>query len=223
MPSSKRFGRSTPPFYPDKLVHGVGAASSLVDAVVGVLAFCAMATMLVVITLQIVFRVFFQALPWSEELSRYLLVWTTFLGATMAYRRGVHIAVTFLVDSLPALLGRMVRIAGVLASLIFFGTALFYAVRYMQLQSFQVTASLRLPMPYVYAVMPAAFGVMILHGLHALLLELFPEHRPPAVTPAVDVTIRHEPNPVTPPAGPPAEPSAPVTKQTSGSCRGCGD
>lgn len=219
MPSSKRSGRSTPPFYPDKLVHGVGATSSLVDAVVGVLAFCALTTMLAVITLQIVFRVFFQALPWSEELSRYLLVWTTFLGATMAYRRGVHIAVTFLVNSLPALLGRLVRIAGVLASLAFFGTALFYAVRYMQLQSFQVTASLRLPMPYVYAVMPAAFGVMILHGLHALLLELFPEHRPPAVTPVVDVTIRHEPNPVSPPA----EPSAPVAKRTSGSCRGCGD
>ncbi|WP_084032014.1 TRAP transporter small permease [Desulfonatronum lacustre] len=219
MPSNNHSGRIPPSLIPEKLVHGVGRASSLVDAVVGVLAFSAMATMLVVITLQIVFRVFFQALPWSEELSRYLLVWTTFLGATMAYRRGVHIAVTFLVNSLPALLGRMVRIVGILASLIFFGTALFYAVRYMQLQSFQVTASLRLPMPYVYAVMPAAFGVMILHGLHALLLEMFPEHRPPTVTPVVDVTIRHEPNPVIPPA----EPSAPATKRTSGSCRGCGD
>ena len=215
MPSSKCSGRISPSWIPEKLVHGVGTISGRVDAVVAVLAFCALATMLVVITLQIVFRVFFQALPWSEELSRYLLVWTTFLGATMAYRRGVHIAVTFLVNSLPALLGRMVRIAGVLASLVFFGTALFYAVRYMQLQSFQVTASLRLPMPYVYAVMPAAFGVMILHGLHALLLELFPEHRPPAV----DVTIRHEPNPVIPPAGP----SDPLTKRTSRSCRGCGD
>ncbi len=218
MPSSKRFGRSTPPFYPDKLVHGVGRASSLVDAVVGVLAFCALTTMLVVITLQIVFRVFFQALPWSEELSRYLLVWTTFLGATMAYRRGVHIAVTFLVNSLPALLGRLVRIAGILASLIFFGTAMFYAVRYMQLQSFQVTASLRLPMPYVYAVMPAAFGVMILHGLHALLLEIFPEHRPPAVMPVADVTIRHEPIPM----NPTADPSDPVARRTSDSCRRCG-
>lgn len=214
MPSSNRSGRISPSSIPEKLIHGVGAASGLVDAVVGVLAFCALTGMLVIITLQIVFRVFFQALPWSEELSRYLLVWTTFLGATMAYRRGVHIAVTFLVNSLPALLRRMVRIAAVLASLIFFGTAMFYAVRYMQMQSFQVTASLRLPMPYVYAVMPAAFGVMILHGLHALLLELFPAHRPPAV----DVTIRHEPNPM----HPPADPSVPVVNRTSGSCRGCG-
>jgi TRAP-type C4-dicarboxylate transport system permease small subunit len=219
MPSNNHSARISPSLIPGKLVHGVGRASSLVDAVAGVLAFCALTTMLVVITLQIVFRVFFQALPWSEELSRYLLVWTTFLGATMAYRRGLHIAVTFLVNSLPALLGRIVRIAGILASLIFFGTAMFYAVRYMQLQSFQVTASLRLPMPYVYAVMPAAFGVLILHGLHALLLEMYPEHRPPAVTPVVDVTIRHEPNPVIPSA----EHPAPLSKPASGSCRGRGD
>ncbi|WP_084604891.1 TRAP transporter small permease [Desulfonatronum thioautotrophicum] len=215
MPSNNRSGRVSPSSLQEKLIHGVGAASGLVDAVVGVLAFCALTGMLVIITLQIVFRVFFQALPWSEELSRYLLVWTTFLGATMAYRRGIHIAVTFLVDSMPALLRRLVRIIAVLASLIFFGTAMFYAVRYMQLQSFQVTASLRLPMPYVYAVMPVAFGVMILHGLHALLLELFPKHRPSAV----NVTIRHQPNPV----HPPADPSASVVNRTSGSCRGCGD
>lgn len=119
MPSNNHSGRVSPSLIPRKLVHGVGRASSLVDAVVGVSAFCALVAMLVVITLQIVFRVFFQALPWSEELSRYLLVWTTFLGATMAYRHGVHIAVTFLVNSLPALLDRMVRIVGILASLFF--------------------------------------------------------------------------------------------------------
>ena len=197
MPSSKGLGRSTPPFFPDRVIHGVGKASGLVDAVIGILAFCALAAMLVVITLQIVFRVFFHALPWSEELSRYLLVWTTFLGATMAYRHGAHIAVTFLVESLPVPLRRLVRIAGILASLTFFATAMLFAMRYMQLQSFQVTASLRLPMPYVYAVMPAAFAVMILHGLHALLLEIFPERRPPLV----DVTIRHKPKPVHSPAG----------------------
>lgn len=178
MSSSRRTGRDSPPATLEKLVNGVGTVSGLVDAVVAVLACCALMAMLAVITSQIVFRVYFQALPWSEEVSRYLLVWTTFLGATMAYRRGVHIAVTFLVDSLPASVRRVVRIAAVLASLIFFGTAMFYAVRYMQMQSFQVTASLRLPMPYVYAVMPAAFGVMILHGLHALLLECFPACKP---------------------------------------------
>ena len=195
-----------------RLVHGVGTFSERVDAVVRVLAFCTLVAMLVVITMQVVFRVYFRALPWSEELSRYLLVWTTFLGATMAYRQGVHIAVTFAVDSLPPLLRRVARVGAVLASHLFFGVAMWYAVRFMQMQTFQVTASLRLPMPYIYAVMPVAFGVMILHGLHALLLEMFPEHRPAAV----DVTNRREPGPVSPPAGPLGPASRRTDARTAG-------
>ncbi|SDB37199.1 TRAP-type C4-dicarboxylate transport system, small permease component [Desulfonatronum thiosulfatophilum] len=169
------------------VIHGVGQLSGLVDAMIRFLAFCSLLAMLAIITMQIVFRLYFQALPWSEELSRHLLVWTTFLGATMAYRRGAHISVTFLVDSFPLLLRRIIRIGAILASLFFFSVAMWYAVRYMQMQSFQVTASLRLPMPYVYAVMPFAFSVMILHAVHALLLEIFPRFKPALET----VTIRH--------------------------------
>ncbi len=200
------------------VIQGVGTVSHRVDALVGVLAFCALLAMLAVITMQIVFRVYFRALPWSEELSRYLLVWTTFLGATMAYRRGAHIAVTFVVDSFPPLLRRIIRISGILASLFFFSVAMWYAVRYMQIQSFQVTASLRLPMPYVYAVMPVAFAVMILHGLHALLLEVFPECKPAPPS----VTIRHQAAPTNLPESPKNSPSA-APADSPAHCPRCGD
>ncbi|GAB6058639.1 hypothetical protein JCM31598_17560 [Desulfonatronum parangueonense] len=179
------------------MIHGVGRLSGLVDAVIRFLAFCSLLAMLAIITLQIVFRLYFQALPWSEEVSRHLLVWTTFLGATMAYRQGAHISVTFLVDSFSLSLRRIIRISAIIASLFFFGVAMWYAARYMQMQSFQVTASLRLPMPYVYAVMPFAFAVMILHAAHALLLEVFPQYKPVLES----VTIRHEVLPESPIAG----------------------
>lgn len=196
-----------------RITEGVGAVSRRVDALVQLLAFCSLLAMLVVITMQIVFRVYFRALPWSEELSRYLLVWTTFLGATMAYRRGAHIAVTFLVDSLPFLLRRLVRIGAILASLFFFCVAMWYAVLYMQVQSFQVTASLRLPMPYVYAVMPASFAVMILHGLHALLLEVFQD----AGTGTERNSIHHPASPPGP-AGP-ASPTSSANSETTNAAR----
>ena len=69
--------------------------SNIVDrAMVGIV-FLIMAGLVIVTTLQVVFRVAFNALTWSEEMSRYLLVWGTFFGATLAYKRGNHIAVTF--------------------------------------------------------------------------------------------------------------------------------
>ncbi|GEM_PF-214222 len=161
-----------------KIINSVDAVCSRIDAVVGIIAFCALLTMITAISMQIVFRVYFQALPWSEELSRYMLVWLTFLGATMAYRRGLHITVTFVVGLLPDIVRRLIRTATIAASIFFFAAGMWYALSYIEFQSGQVTASLRLPIPLIYSVMPFSFAVMILYGLHALLLEMFPGHQP---------------------------------------------
>ena len=41
------------------------------------------------------------SIAWSEEVSRYLMIWCTFLGAGLALRQGRLIAVELLQDSLP--------------------------------------------------------------------------------------------------------------------------
>jgi TRAP-type transport system small permease protein len=41
------------------------------------------------------------SIPWTEEISRYLLVLLTFTGAAVAVRDRQHIAITFLLDRLP--------------------------------------------------------------------------------------------------------------------------
>ncbi|WP_018717036.1 TRAP transporter small permease [Arhodomonas aquaeolei] len=143
------------------------------DAVIRPAAFLALAGMIVVTTLQIVFRVAFDAISWSEELARYLLVWTTFLGATLAYQRGRHIAVTVLVDRLPRTLARCARAFAHAASVTFFAVVVVAGWRYMELQSFQVSASLRIPMPWVYAVIPGSAVVMGLYAAVDLVETLF--------------------------------------------------
>jgi len=143
-----------------------------IDAVVRRVAFVALAGMIVVITLQIIFRVFFNAISWSEEVARYLLVWTTFLGATLAWYRKRHIAVTFVVDGFPAPVRRIARTIAHLISIAFFGIIIVVGIRYMSTQGSQVSASLRLPMPYVYAIIPATSAVMLLYAVTDLL-ELF--------------------------------------------------
>lgn len=39
---------------------------------------------------------------WTEEIARYLLMWVTFIGASVVTRRGTHISVEILSQSLPA-------------------------------------------------------------------------------------------------------------------------
>ncbi|MDO6822887.1 TRAP transporter small permease [Marinobacter sp. 1_MG-2023] len=135
------------------------------DAILQPVVFAAMAALIAVITLQIVSRVLFSAVGWTEEVSRFLLVWITFLASTLAFQRGRHIAVTFAVDALPVRLRQVARIVATLAVLAFLVTLVVIGYRYMQVQSFQKSASLRLSMTYVYAVIPLSAAIMCWYAL----------------------------------------------------------
>src|ERR1700749_2744795 len=62
-----------------------------------------LAAMVVLVFPNVVMRYLFNSgIPTSEELSRWLLVWLTFLGAIVAMREHAHLGVDTLVRMLPA-------------------------------------------------------------------------------------------------------------------------
>ena len=67
------------------------------------LSFLMFVVMIAVVFAQVILRYFFgMPLAWSDELSRLLLVWVSFMGVTLVhYSDAGHPAVTFLVDKLP--------------------------------------------------------------------------------------------------------------------------
>jgi TRAP-type C4-dicarboxylate transport system permease small subunit len=124
--------------------------------------FVGMAALVAVITLQIVSRVFFTSVSWTEEVARFLLIWITFLGATLAYQQGRHIAVTLMRDNLPPAFKRIVTGAALVVTIAFLVALAWVGWRYTMLQSFQKSPSLRLPMNYVYVVMPITAALIAL-------------------------------------------------------------
>ena len=124
--------------------------------------FVGMGALIAVITLQIVSRVFFTSVSWTEEVARFLLIWTTFLGATLACQQGRHIAVTMVRDSLPPGLKRIVTGAGLLVMIAFLVALAWIGWQYTLMQSFQKSPSLRMPMNYVYVVMPISAALIAL-------------------------------------------------------------
>lgn len=142
--------------------------SDLADWVMCRLVFLALSALTLTITVQIISRIFFDALPWSEELSRYLLVFCTFGGASLAYKRGNHIAVTFVAGLAR---GRLRALAAALVQLLclaFFGLAIRSSTQLIANQIFQVSPALGLPMRTVYLSLPVGFGAMALHALAEL-------------------------------------------------------
>lgn len=166
------------------LIVGLRRVEHGLDALIQPVVFTGMAALIGVISLQIISRVLFTAVEWTEELARFLLVWLTFLASTLAFQRGRHIAVTFAVDALPAQLRQLARLLATLVVMAFLVALAVISVEYMQVQSFQKSAALRVPMSYVYAVVPFCAAIMAWYALvDAVELILTGDTHEPRETP----------------------------------------
>ena len=155
-----------------QIYQGISKLSNAIDRAMVGMVFLIVAAMVIVTTLQVVFRVAFNALTWSEELSRYLLVWGTFFGATLAYKRGNHIAVTFIIDFFPTRLRVWFNVFTYLLSLAFFAVVAQQGLNMISMQVFQVSPALGMPMQYVYWSIPLSLGIMIIHSFAGIADEL---------------------------------------------------
>ncbi|EKF60986.1 tripartite ATP-independent periplasmic transporter [Agrobacterium albertimagni AOL15] len=71
----------------------------------------ALGIMLVFILVQVFFRyVLGNALPWSEEGSRFLMLWMTGLMVPTAFRQGGFVAITMILDIFPRLIGGIINL-----------------------------------------------------------------------------------------------------------------
>lgn len=138
----------------------------------GVCVVC-VAAMVILTGAQIVCRVWFTALAWSEELTRYLMVWATFLGASCVYRRSGHISVTVIRALFPVSCQRAMQVCCHLLCGAFCLAAVLYGIDYMGMQSRQLSAALRIPMSWVYLAIPIGCGIMAFHVVD-LLLKMLP-------------------------------------------------
>jgi TRAP-type C4-dicarboxylate transport system permease small subunit len=147
--------------------------SRWLDYVCGGACIACVAGMVILTGLQIACRIWFTALAWSEELTRYLMVWGTFLGASCVYRRSGHINVTIVQTLFPESCQKMMQVCCHLICGVFFVAAALYGIDYMSMQSRQLSAALRIPMSWVYMAIPIGCGIMAFHVLY-LLLKMFP-------------------------------------------------
>ena len=101
---------------------------------------------------------------WVEEVSRYLMIWLTFLGAGLVLRYGGHIGIDTLADKLPRH-AVSIRTAIFLVMLAFFAVMVWLGVRYAAFTWRQTTPVMQIPIGAVYLAMPIGFALAIVHLL----------------------------------------------------------
>jgi TRAP-type transport system small permease protein len=155
------------------------------DATLLWLTSAALLVMVAVMTGTVILSVFFRyvlndALSWTDEVARYLMIWIAWIGAGPAIRQGGHIAVDLLVTRLPAPIGRIVTVLGQLAAIAFLGVVLFYSLSLMGRMGMQTTAALGISMQFPYAGMPVGAALMIYHCVIVLFVPVKTPENPPA-------------------------------------------
>lgn len=127
------------------------------------------ALMVIVVAAQVFFRYALNhSLFWSEELARYILVWMTFLGATVAYRRGAHPRIDLLANGRRPRRERAMRMAAHLVAVAFCGLLVVYGAQFAYFVRLQISPALQLPKWIVMLVLPVSGLLMLLHALAAI-------------------------------------------------------
>jgi TRAP-type C4-dicarboxylate transport system permease small subunit len=106
---------------------------------------------------------------WTEEVARYLLISTVFIGVSGAVRRTRHIHVDFLYRLMPPWLGRALSTLVDVLKVAFFGYAAVLTWQMMEKMSFYRMTLIDLPMNVIYAACLAGFGFSAVRALQVLV------------------------------------------------------
>ncbi len=122
--------------------------------------------MITVIFAQVVSRTFLGSpLSWSEELGRYLFVWLSFMGASIALYRGSHLGIDSLVILFPEKARKVIIVITHLLVLILLFVMINEGMTLVERTATQKSAAMRIPMHYAYAAIPISAILMTFHTI----------------------------------------------------------
>lgn len=145
-----------------KIIHDI---DKVINKILRFIVIIMLSVMSVVVFAQVLFRIVHLSIPWSEELSKYLLIWSTFLGAAICIRKGSLVGLEFLKNSMSEekqkILQTILNLI-VCAMLLFLINVGFWAVRRVW---FQITPVLKLSMGLMYAAIPIGSVFMLINQI----------------------------------------------------------
>jgi TRAP-type C4-dicarboxylate transport system permease small subunit len=141
----------------------------------------ALGSVSIIVCAQVVMRYFFNFTPeWSEELSRYLIVWTIFIGAAIGVRENIHIGVDAVIRLMPEkgklFLEFLLNAMGAIVAGVLIWLSIGFILDTIEYE--QLSPAMRIPMYLPYLAMPVGLSFAIVHFIHDIV-KLFVDHEEP--------------------------------------------
>ncbi len=114
-------------------------------------------------------RIAGSAPSWSEELARWFIVGITFVGGSVALKKGSHVGVTIMVKSFPGFLKRVAIIVANVLVLIFLSYAFRYGLKAAIMGAGTTGDIIQVSMLYTKLNVPLGCLFMITHVVYYLV------------------------------------------------------
>lgn len=113
------------------------------------------------------------AIPWGEQVAKYLMIWAAMIGSSLAVREGAHIAVTIVVDRFPPMLAKICSVTAFILSGVFLIVAVYYGYFWAAGASIQTDPSVwDMPLSIPYFAIPVGSALMLLQLMLTLVIFL---------------------------------------------------
>ena len=128
--------------------------------------------MVVLVFMNVIFRYFLNsAIAWSEEISRFMMIWLSFLGAVIAFTRSEHLGLDLVVKAVPPKASRAITILADLLVLFALGLLVSggYTLARETLLSGWTSPATDTPYGLVYMVVPFSAALLFLQAVIKLI------------------------------------------------------
>ena len=132
-------------------------------------------SMSIIIVMQVFMRYVMQAaLPWSEEIARYMFIYLMYLGISYGVRRNRHLRVSAFVNLFK---GKGKKILVLVSDLLFLVFAIMVVMKSsdvvaLQRKLGQITAATEMPMSVVYMGVPIGFSLAIIRLIQNIFYKI---------------------------------------------------
>jgi C4-dicarboxylate transporter DctQ subunit len=137
---------------------------------VSILVFCVASLGILLIT-NVFARTFFQSIYFAEEVSKFLVMLTTFTGVSYAVRKARHIRMGAFLDAMPEKMEKAFIIIISIVSAVVMGIMTWFSYKYLMnaMDMEHMTPALRVPKWTFYVIIPIGFGLACIQYIRTVI------------------------------------------------------
>ena len=113
------------------------------------------------------------AISWTEELSRYCMVWAAYLGMSFALRDNQHMGLYFVVEKFSPRVRCYLELVSRIIMMIFLIVVFRYSLSHLKVVKIQSSPSMEISMFWPYLAVTVGMGLMMLENLRHMILIKF--------------------------------------------------